>query len=426
MNRTGHILTFLAYLLVAIIVGSGLIPVPASLMAVPGTFLCLIIVAIGLSAHGLITAIATERRVAGENARIAQEFAAMAVEQRRIEGEINHLSTAIFDLKSEPKENVGRVVEEVKVLQSLIGRLYDARKGGTADMSPAAAPPQTAKAPSQATASSAVQAKEPDQAEKTEAPVDLDDDQILELVREGLRENGVELALQPIVSLPQRKRRHFECFSRIRLRDGRVITPELYIEIAERNGLIAAIDNLILLRCLQTLRRIRKGNVSVSFFLNISPHTLADRAFFREFIGLMTQNADLATALVFELPQRGLYDADPNLERDLERLAQMGFRFSLDQVADLDLDLEALANAHFRFLKLDAQRLLRASRDGLLGGDAKEFKRQLDIHGIDLIVERIETEPTLLELLDLHIDYGQGYLFGEPRLAKVDPNPANA
>jgi len=293
-------------------------------------------------------------------------------------------------------------------------------------MSPAAAPPQTAKAPSQATASSAVQAKEPDQAEKTEAPVDLDDDQILELVREGLRENGVELALQPIVSLPQRKRRHFECFSRIRLRDGRVITPELYIEIAERNGLIAAIDNLILLRCLQTLRRIRKGNVSVSFFLNISPHTLADRAFFREFIGLMTQNADLATALVFELPQRGLYDADPNLERDLERLAQMGFRFSLDQVADLDLDLEALANAHFRFLKLDAQRLLRASRDGLLGGDAKEFKRQLDIHGIDLIVERIETEPTLLELLDLHIDYGQGYLFGEPRLAKVDPNPANA
>jgi len=103
----------LAYLLVAIIVGSGLIPVPASLMAVPGTFLCLIIVAIGLSAHGLITAIATERRVAGENARIAQEFAAMAVEQRRIEGEINHLSTAIFDLKSEPKENVGRVVEEV-------------------------------------------------------------------------------------------------------------------------------------------------------------------------------------------------------------------------------------------------------------------------------------------------------------------------
>ncbi len=44
----------------------------------------------------------------------------------------------------------------------------------------------------------------------------LDEQEILDLVREGLRENAVELALQPIVSLPQRKRRFFECFSRVR------------------------------------------------------------------------------------------------------------------------------------------------------------------------------------------------------------------
>ena len=39
---------------------------------------------------------------------------------------------------------------------------------------------------------------------------------------------------------------------------------------------------------------------------------------------------------------------------------------------------------------------------------------------IDLVVERIETEPMLVELLDLQIDFGQGYLFGEPRIAKID------
>ena len=37
---------------------------------------------------------------------------------------------------------------------------------------------------------------------------------------------------------------------------------------------------------------------------------------------------------------------------------------------------------------------------------------------MNLIVEKIETEPDLLEILDLQVDYGQGYLFGEPQSAR--------
>jgi cyclic-di-GMP phosphodiesterase TipF (flagellum assembly factor) len=248
----------------------------------------------------------------------------------------------------------------------------------------------------------------------------LGEQEILDLVREGLRANAVELALQPIVSLPQRKRRFFECFSRVRTHDGGVIVPEQYLDVAERHGLVTAIDNLLLFRCIQTLRRIRKSNANVGFFLNISPHTLADRGFFRDFIQLMSQNIELAPALVFEFPQRALAQADDSLWRDLDRLAQMGFRFSIDQVTDLDLDAATLSGRHFRFLKLEAGRVTEAARSGLLGNDPKLLKRTLDSYAIDLIVERIETEPMLLEVLDLHVDFGQGFLFGEPRIAKSD------
>jgi cyclic-di-GMP phosphodiesterase TipF (flagellum assembly factor) len=248
----------------------------------------------------------------------------------------------------------------------------------------------------------------------------LNEQNILDLVREGLRENAVELALQPIVSLPQRKRRYFECLSRVRTGDGNVIVPEQYLDVAERYGLLTAIDNLLLFRCIQTLRRIRKSNANVGFFLNISPHTLADRGFFKDFITLMAQNIELAPALVFEFPQRSLAQADDSLWRDLDRLAQMGFRFSMDQVADLDIDASDLSSRHFRFLKLDAGRVMDAARQGLFGADPKMLKRTLDSYAIDLIVERIETEGMLRELLDLNIDFGQGFLFGEPRIAKSD------
>jgi cyclic-di-GMP phosphodiesterase TipF (flagellum assembly factor) len=248
----------------------------------------------------------------------------------------------------------------------------------------------------------------------------LSERQILDILRDGLRENRVELALQPIVSLPQRKRRFFECYSRITATDGRVLVPEQYLDIAERFGLVTAIDNMLLFRCIQLLRKLRKANANVGFFLNISHRTLADRDFFREFINLMAQNAELAPAIVFEFSQRAWDSADNTLHRDLDRLAQLGYRFSLDKVTNLDIDVPALSSRHFRFIKVEATRLAQAAASGAIGEDPKAFKRMLDSYAIDLIVDRIESEPMLLELLELSIDFGQGYLFGEPRIAKPD------
>ena len=363
-------------------------------------------------------------RADGEAAGAMEAVAHLERVQRRLEGDFAQMRNALADLQSRPEQNVGAVVAEVKVLQSLVERLYSAR----------AVAPQPAAAPASPAPSSAVPAKPATPAAPATngsamggpslpmPPVaeGLDEQEILDLVREGLRENAVELALQPIVSLPQRKRRFYECFSRVRTHDGGVIVPEQYLEVAERHGLVTAIDNLLLFRCIQTLRRIRKSNANVGFFLNISPHTLADRGFFRDFIQLMSQNIELAPALVFEFPQRALAQSDDSLWRDLDRLAQMGFRFSIDQVTDLDLDAATLSGRHFRFLKLEAARVTEAARSGLLGNDPKLLKRTLDSYAIDLIVERIETEPMLLEVLDLHVDFGQGYLFGEPRIAKGD------
>ncbi len=362
------------------------------------------------------------RRADGEISGVLEAVSHLERMQRRLEGDLAQMRHALTDLQSRPEQNVGAVVAEVKVLQSLVERLYSARAGSAPQQPEAAAPVATDSAAARANAAAAAANAAIGGPSLPMPPLaeGLDEQTILDLVREGLRENAVELALQPIVSLPQRKRRYFECYSRVRTGDGKIIVPEQYLEVAERHGLVTAIDNLLLFRCIQTLRRIRKGNANVGFFLNISPHTLADRGFFRDFIQLMAQNIELAPALVFEFPQRALGEADDSLWRDLERLAQMGFRFSIDQVTNLDIDAATLSGRHFRFLKLEAGRVMEAARTGLFGNDPRLLKRTLDSYAIDLIVERIETEPMLLELLDLHIDFGQGFLFGEPRIAKSD------
>jgi cyclic-di-GMP phosphodiesterase, flagellum assembly factor TipF len=383
---------------------------------------------------------ATVRQCADIMSQMNEAMGAVIGDQRRIEEALEGMNTALSALESEPNRNVGEVVAEVKVLQSLIEQLYKARGSASAAPAAAAAAPTAATPtlrvldnpnPLRREASAAAKAPEmpADKAGKEDAPNSLPmppvvqglgERQILDLLRDGLRENRIELALQPIVSLPQRKRRFFECYSRIKAADGRIMVPEQYLDIAERHGLVTAIDNMLLFRCIQMLRRLRKANANVGFFLNISHRTLADRDFFREFINLMSQNAELAPAIVFEFSQRAWDNADATLIRDLGRLAQLGYRFSLDKITNLDIDIQALASRHFRFVKIEAARLAQAAASGAMGDDPRSFKRLLDSYAIDLIVDRIESEPMLLELLELSIDFGQGYLFGEPRIAKPE------
>lgn len=245
-----------------------------------------------------------------------------------------------------------------------------------------------------------------------------DADRVLEQVRLALRSDRVDVFLQPVVSLPQRKHRFYEVFSRIRAEDGTTLLPEQYLGMAARAGLIGAIDNLLLFRAIQLIRETEKRNQNVGFFCNISAATLNDAGFMAEFLPFIAQHRNLAPKLVFELAQADLMQRGVPATGFLEGLRQLGFRFSMDQVRDFAMDWDALAGHEIRFVKLDAADLLATDGPFASPAQVQEVKRRLDRNAIDLIVEKIETDGQLLDLLDLAIDFGQGYLFGEPRLAK--------
>ncbi|WP_431854375.1 EAL domain-containing protein [Azospirillum sp.] len=305
------------------------------------------------------------------------------------------------------------VMQEVKLLQSLVGRLQEKR---TPPRPPV--PPATAGAPKARTAvesGGAVLPQAPQVAAVPPSSNELDDARVLETVRDALRADRIDIYLQPIVSLPQRRHRFYEVFSRVRAGDGATIKPDRYLAIAEREGLIATIDNLLLVRCIQLIRETERRQHQIGFFSNISPATIGDAEFMKQFLEFMAQNQTLVPKLVFELGQDDMRAGQAVTQAILSQLARLGFRFSMDQVGDVAaVDVDALARNDFRYLKLDCARLLAPDARARAPGLLKRCKE----HEIDVIVEKIETENQLIELLDLGVDFGQGYLFGEPRLSR--------
>ena len=84
----------------------------------------------------------------------------------------------------------------------------------------------------------------------------------------------------------------------------------------------------------------------------------------------------------------------------------------------LGLDFTALAERNVRFAKIDAGALLELCGETDDPATLDTILRAFDRSGITLIIAKIEQERQLVELLDHPVGFGQGYLFGKPRLAK--------
>ena len=244
-------------------------------------------------------------------------------------------------------------------------------------------------------------------------PDTLSNKEILGIVQQGLQENRVDLYLQPVVVLPQRKTRFYEAFSRIRNEEGSVIVPEQYLAIAAQTGLLATIDNLLLFRCVQLIRRVQNDQLEVGFFCNLSSHNMSDANFFPQFVDFMQHNEQLASSLIFELSQDDAVNAE--VTPYLRRLAAIGFRFSMDKISSLNLDYVGLAQRGFRFLKVDADFLLSDPNEIDSPIHIEDLKEALKKSSIDLIAEKVESEQQVIDLLDLGLELAQGYLLGEPR-----------
>ena len=181
---------------------------------------------------------------------------------------------------------------------------------------------------------------------------------IVAQIARAVEANRVDLFLQPIVTLPQRKVRYYEALARLRNDDGSLISPDDFLVPAEGSGLMPAIDNLMVFRAVQVVRRLSTKNREVGLFCNMSASTLANGIVFQEIADFLGANKVLAPYLVFEFSQSSVRAMGPIEHECLATLAEQGFRFSMDHMTDLRVEPRELADHGFRFIKVPSTLLL--------------------------------------------------------------------
>ncbi|PCI46842.1 MAG: hypothetical protein COB49_07935 [Alphaproteobacteria bacterium] len=312
--------------------------------------------------------------------------------------ELDDLREKIYKVDS--RQNT-EIISEMHVLQTLLGQVIE----------------KSGKSLEQRTRITGTAGGE-DESEKQRRQQNLkqterSDGEVLNIMHHALEGNRVDLYLQPVVALPSRRIIHYECYSRVRDEEDNVIFPSQYLKLAEDSGLVGTLDNLLLFRCIQVIRRLGPRRPGLRFFCNISSVSLNDKEFFPQFIDFMMENQELSDRLIFEFSQKDVLRHSSLVGRSLATLGRRGFRFSMDHIVDLTMDLADLSSRYFRYAKVSAKLILDQEAD-IHPDDLKETFSRYDL---DLIVEKIESDQTIVEILDHGMDFGQGYLFGEPRLS---------
>src|SRR6266851_2130307 len=343
------------------------------------------------------------RRLAAVEGRVVSANSAGADRIQAIVGEINEL---------------GVLVKELAV--SVAGH-EDMLSSGVPPAAPPAPKPEDA--PPKEPPAAAAAAEEKSVVVVAAAPVKIVDGpapsrsqaQILTAVKNAMEENRIDIYLQPMVTLPQRKVRFYEAVTRLRDDKDQILSADDFIGVAEAAGLIGRIDHMVMLRCVQVLRRLMVRNKDVGVCCNVAAATLGNPTTFAQCLDFLEANRALASSFVLEFKQTTFRNLGPTETEHLAALAQRGYRFSIDHVSDLRIEPRELADRGVRFIKVPAALLLDQKLSSASDIHPSDLSDLLGRFGIDLIAERIEGERAVVDLLDFDVRFGQGFLFAPPR-----------
>ncbi|CAA2138280.1 EAL domain-containing protein [Methylobacterium bullatum] len=231
--------------------------------------------------------------------------------------------------------------------------------------------------------------------------------------------DGLEVHLQPIVSLPQRKVVSYEALARLRL-GADILKPELFLPVLERHGRTTELDRRMLPLVATVARHLSGRGSQAAVTYALSPHSLFEPGFLRTLPRLLVGEPGLSGRLVIALPQSSWRSLDAEQAGALAELrGRVGF--ALDRPVDLRLDPLALADRGVSQVKVPADLLLRPdSRQAMPDIALDDLVASLSRAGIRLVAESVERESDVPDLIDLDVPLAQGTVFAPARAVRAE------
>lgn len=231
-----------------------------------------------------------------------------------------------------------------------------------------------------------------------------------EHISQALENDGLVLFSQPVRNLATGEDDHAELLLRMRGADGELLGPRSFLYIAERFGLIRAIDRWVLGRALEIAERDPRRCYSV----NVSGLTVSDPGTIAAYDALLAEAGACAQRLVFEITETAAVTNIEAARQFADLVGGYGCRLALDDFGSGFGSFYYLKHLPFDIVKIDGDFVRNVVSSAI---DRLTVRAIVDIAsglGKQTVAEFVGDRATYEALGEYGIDYAQGYYVGPP------------
>ncbi len=245
---------------------------------------------------------------------------------------------------------------------------------------------------------------------------------IINIVSKAIKNDGIEMYYQPIYNLQTKKFTNAEAL--VRLKDNKTlgfISPEEFIPIAEKNGYIMQLSNLIFQQVFSFMAASKLEEKGLSHIeVNLSGLQSVDSDLPRLMKSLLSKYQISPEAVNLEITESIAITSGYMLKKNMDELRKFGCSFAMDDFGTGYSNLSRMTKGEFELIKIDKSLLWPCFKN-----DDRESVKNAKIllenmismllkMGRKIVVEGIETKEQYDYLASQGITYAQGFYFSKP------------
>lgn len=240
-------------------------------------------------------------------------------------------------------------------------------------------------------------------------------DLIQQEISDALEEDRVEVFFQPIYSNGHECFTSAEALVRIRKRNGHLLSPGVFIPVAEDSGQILELGERVMEKVCEFLKNSDPVKLGIHYIeVNLSIIQCEKKDLASRLISIVEKYEVDPKFINLEITETASISARTVLLENMKTLIQYGFTFSLDDFGKGESNLMYIVEMPISIVKLDYD----MSKAFFQSSKAKQVVRAVVnmAHGMNLklVAEGIETEDELHGMHKENIDYIQGYYYSKP------------
>ena len=236
-------------------------------------------------------------------------------------------------------------------------------------------------------------------------------------LRSGIARGELRLFYQPKVKIASGKIRSVEALVRWQHPKRGLLTPNVFIPLAETHGLMRQLTYWVLDEAMRQAREWAEKGHGIKVAVNLSQQSLLDQSMPGEIARVLERYGVPAKALEIEITESALVTDIAAANAALTNLHEMGIALSIDDYGTGHSSLAHVRGLPVGCIKIDrafVSRMLTEPKDAAIVRSTIDLARDL---GMGVVAEGVETadEWNALHELDCHV--AQGFLVSKPRPA---------